>query len=78
MHRAGRVIATMAVTLMAGIATVTSGTHERLGALATNNPAGSMRAAIASKPPTGITVLCFPDGGCIVCHNGYCEYQRPR
>jgi hypothetical protein len=37
-----------------------------------------MRAAIASKPPTGITVLCFPDGGCIVCHNGYCEYQRPR
>jgi hypothetical protein len=23
---------------------------------------------------TSLIVLCFPGAGCIVCHNGYCEY----
>ena len=75
MHRTGRVIATMAVILMAGLATVTSGTDERLVALTgTNNAADSMPASIASAP--ALIVLCFPGAGCIVCHNGYCEYTN--
>ena len=73
MHRTGRVLATLAVILMAGIATVKGVTAERLVALTgTNNAADSMPASIASAP--ALIVLCFPGAGCIVCHNGYCEY----
>jgi hypothetical protein len=76
MYRTQRLLATLAVILIAGIATVKGVTDERSVV-----PAGTISAAesvpgTVSQRPTALVVLCFPGGGCIVCHNGYCEYTK--
>lgn len=77
MHRTRKMIATLAVILMAGIAPVTGVTNEPALALAgTNSDAGSVGTSIKPESSTALVVLCFPGAGCIVCHEGYCEYTR--
>ena len=77
MHRTRRLIATLSVILMAGIAPVTGLTDEpSLAPAVTNSDAHSGGPGIVREPSTSLVVLCFPGGGCIVCHDGYCEYTK--
>ena len=76
MYRTRRSLATLAVIVMAGLATVKAVTDERSVAPAgTNNVIESVRPTVV-PPPTGLVVLCFPGAGCIVCRDGYCEYTK--
>jgi hypothetical protein len=75
MNRTRRLIATLGVILMAGIAPATGVIDQPwLAPAVTNGDAESGGTSIVPETSTALVVLCFPGGGCIVCHNGYCEY----
>ena len=66
-----------ALTLMAGIATAQDVANGRATASSsTTTTADSARSGRVLNRPTALIALCFPGAGCIVCHNGYCEYTR--
>lgn len=70
--------ATTAIIVMAVFAPGASPLIERPDPVAATALPDVQPVGVVRDSTTAITVLCFPDGGCIVCHNGYCEYQRPR
>ena len=107
MSRTRRLLATLAVIVMAGVGTAQGVPDKpRVAPAVTTNaadsvrpgpvpestaalgvpdkptvaPAGTTNAADSVRPgpvpesTTALVVLCFPGAGCIVCHNGYCEY----
>ena len=77
MHRTRRLLAILAVIAMAGAGTVQGVPDEpTLAPAGTNNAADSGRPGLVPGSTTALVVLCFPGGGCIVCHDGYCEYTR--
>jgi hypothetical protein len=70
-------LATLAVIVMAGVGTVKDVPDEPTVAPAgTNSAADSVRPGVVPESTTALVVLCFPGAGCIVCHDGYCEYTR--
>jgi hypothetical protein len=74
MNRTRRLLlAGLAAILMAGSQT-TSARLVADGGM--KNAADPVRAGITFETQTALTVLCFPGAGCIVCHNGYCEYTK--
>jgi hypothetical protein len=75
MRRTRILLVALAVSLIAGTGTA-QGIADGRSIAPTTNAADSARADRALKRPTALIVLCFPGGGCIVCHNGYCEYTR--
>ena len=77
MHRTRRLLVTLAVIVMAGVGTAKGVPDEPTNAPAeTNKAADSVRPGLKPESATALVVLCFPGAGCIVCHNGYCEYTR--
>lgn len=77
MHRTRRLLATLAVIVMGGIGTVKGVPDDLTVASAgTNNAADAVRPGLVPASTTALVVLCFPGAGCIVCHDGYCEYTR--
>ena len=75
MYRTRRLLATLAVIVMAGVGTVQGVSDKPTVAPAgTTNAADSVRPGPVPESTTALIVLCFPGAGCIVCHNGYCEY----
>ena len=77
MHRTRKLLATLVVIVMAGVGTMKGILDEpTVAAAGTTNAADSVRPDLVPESTTALVVLCFPGAGCIVCHDGYCEYTR--
>ena len=71
MHPLKRALAGMAVIVTA-VSTPLANGPSKLPNATLMVPNGQPGGVL--NPSTSLIVLCFPGGGCIVCHGGYCEY----
>ena len=74
MQRIRKAFATTAIIVTAVFAPVANPPVARPDNVAATAVEDPQPVGVVPDSTTALIVLCFPGAGCIVCHNGSCEY----